>query len=223
MTADLGHDLRVAGRTIPALRGLIPFGTPRKAWLGMGSNIGDRARYLRRAIEELNNVTQVQITQISHIYKTAPVGTQGRDFFNLVVEIETTRSPLSLLGATQDIEYRLGRVRTGHWTQRTIDIDILAIDGISLDSARLQLPHPFASSRLFVLVPWLELANPRLHCGHTVRAHMESTRIHDPKQVEGLTKLGCVEKTIDPVNTPWTPNEALATPTDPPAYTNWDL
>ncbi|WP_336250609.1 2-amino-4-hydroxy-6-hydroxymethyldihydropteridine diphosphokinase [Stomatohabitans albus] len=199
---NLQHDLRVAGRTVPALRGLIPFGTPRTAWLGLGSNVGDRARYLRRAVEELTAMSQVQITKISSVYKADPVGTQGRSFFNLAVEIETLRSPLSLLKATQQVEYCLGRVRTGHWTARTIDIDILAIEGIALQSATLQLPHPFASSRLFVLVPWLELANPRLSCGHSVRSHMESTQFHDSEQARGLEKIGPLETILDHAHSP---------------------
>lgn len=203
MVADLGHDLRVAGRTIPALRGLIPFGTPRVAWLGMGSNTGDRARYLRRGIEELGRLTQVQIREISNVYQTAPVGMSGRSFFNLVVEIETTRSPLALLRATQRIEHLLGRVRTGHWTARTLDIDILAIDGITLNSARLQLPHPSASSRLFVLVPWLELANPRLSGGHSVQALKESTAFHDVQQAQALDLLGPLATIKDWQRTPW--------------------
>ncbi|WP_336249318.1 2-amino-4-hydroxy-6-hydroxymethyldihydropteridine diphosphokinase [Stomatohabitans albus] len=202
MITDLQHDLRVAGRTIPALRGFIPFGAPRTAWLGLGSNVGDRARYLRRAIEELSSIPRVQITKISNVYKADPVGTQGRSFLNLVVEIKITRSPLSLLKATQEVEYRLGRVRTGHWTARTIDIDILAIEGIALQSATLQLPHPFASSRLFVLVPWLELANPRLSCGHSVRSHMESTQFHDNAQAQGLAKIGPLETIIDTAHSP---------------------
>lgn len=203
MAADLGHDLRVAGRTIPALRGLIPFGNPRVAWIGMGSNVGDRARYLRRGVEELRNLSQVQVTKMSNVYETAPVGTHGRSFFNLVVELTTSRSPLSLLNATQAIEHRLGRVRTGHWASRTLDIDILAIDGISLDSARLKLPHPSASSRLFVLVPWLELANPRLDGGHTVQSLKEATEYHDTEQSQTLELLGPLGTLTDPVDSPW--------------------
>lgn len=204
MVADLGHDLPVAGRTIPALRGLIPFGQPRVAWIGMGSNIGDRARYLRRGVAELRNLTQVQVTKISNVYETAPVGAHGRSFFNVVLEITTTRSPLSLLNTTQAIEHRLGRVRTGHWASRTLDIDILAIDGISLDSARLKLPHPSASSRLFVLVPWLELANPRLAEGHTVQSLKEATEYHDKEQAQTLDRLGPLDTITDVVNSPWT-------------------
>ena len=203
MITDLGHDFRVAGRTIPALRGLIPFGQPRVAWLGMGSNTGDRARYLRRGIEELKQRSQIHIRKMSNVYETEPVGTHGRSFFNLVVEIETQRSPLNLLNVTQNIEHRLGRVRTGHWTARTLDIDILEIDGITLQSARLQLPHPSASSRLFVLVPWLELANPRLSNGHTVQALKEATEYHDTDQAQQLQLLGPLDGLIDRVHTPW--------------------
>lgn len=204
MVADLKHDLRVAGRTIPALRGIIPFGHPRMAWIGMGSNIGDRARYLRRGVEALHNLTQVRVTKISNVYQSAPVGTYGRDFFNVVIEITTSRSPLSLLNATQNIEHRLGRVRTGHWASRTLDIDILAIDGISLDSARLQLPHPSVSSRLFVLAPWQELANPRFDDGSTVHSLKEAIQFHDVDQAENLELIGPLDTIIDRVPSPWT-------------------
>lgn len=215
MSVQLPHALHAFGQLLPRLGPYTSFTSPRIGWLGLGSNHGDRAWYLRRAVELLNEVPGVRLAQVSQVYLSEPLGTTGRSFFNLVVEIEVECSPMALLDACQRIELQLGRVRTGHWQKRTIDIDLLAIQGVEINTSRLILPHPHAASRLFVLVPWLELANPRLVCGHSVHTHYEQTVKHDPEQQAGLQVLGPLEEVQDPVNSPWEPFFGIALSSDP--------
>jgi 2-amino-4-hydroxy-6-hydroxymethyldihydropteridine diphosphokinase len=128
---------------------------PRRVLLGLGSNLGDRRRALREAIECLPNVRAV-----SGLYETDPVGGppgQG-PYINLVVAIETDASPRQLLGMCHRIESAAGRVRVERWGPRTLDIDILWIDGETVDEPDLSVPHPRLFERRFVLVPLNDVA-----------------------------------------------------------------
>lgn len=130
-------------------------------FLGLGSNLGNRAYYLREAILALEGAA-IKIRAKSRIYETEPWG--GIDqplFWNQVVEIETTLEPLELLHVCQEIELRLGRERKVHWGSRTIDIDLLIYDNRVSDTAELRLPHPYLEERAFVLSPLREIA-PKL-------------------------------------------------------------
>ena len=125
-----------------------------RAFLGLGSNLGDRRDHLRAAVASLPDVVAV-----SDVYETDPVGgpEQGR-FLNLVVELDTDLDPHALLGVCHRIESAAGRVRDVRWGPRTLDVDILWIDGVELDEPDLQVPHPRMFERRFVLVPLSELA-----------------------------------------------------------------
>lgn len=125
-----------------------------RAFLGLGSNLGDRREQLRAAVASLPGVTAV-----SDVYETDPVGgpEQGR-FLNIVVEIETDLDPRALLGLCHRIESAAGRVRDVRWGPRTLDVDILWVDGVTVDDADLQIPHPRMWERRFVLEPLAELA-----------------------------------------------------------------
>ncbi len=124
-----------------------------RAFLGLGSNLGDRRDHLRAAIASLPGVTAV-----SDVYETDPVGgpSQGR-YLNLVVEIDTELEPHALLGICHRIESAAGRVRDVRWGPRTLDVDILWIDGVLVDTPDLQVPHPRMNERRFVLEPLSEL------------------------------------------------------------------
>jgi 2-amino-4-hydroxy-6-hydroxymethyldihydropteridine diphosphokinase len=126
-----------------------------RAVLGLGSNLGDRASHLRTAIGSLDGVIAV-----SPVYETDPLG--GPDgqgaYLNLVVVIETDRTPRQLLGVCHRLEAAAGRVRDVHWGPRTLDVDILWIDGETFDEPDLQVPHPRMRSRRFVMVPLLDVA-----------------------------------------------------------------
>lgn len=129
------------------------------AYLGLGSNIGDRASFLKQALEQLDNVPGVRVIRCSSIYETDPYGpVEQNDFLNLAVQIETIMPPLALLDTVQQIEKAMLRKREIHWGPRTIDLDILLYDQTIIHTERLALPHPEIARRAFVLKPMAEIA-----------------------------------------------------------------
>lgn len=130
-----------------------------RIYVSLGSNVGDRQRHLRRALEALTEVSGVSLTAISPCYETEPVGDsrQGR-FLNIVAAIETDVAPLELLDAMKRLESELGRVPTRRWGPRVIDIDLILWGDTVLETARLTLPHPHFRERAFVLVPLAAIA-----------------------------------------------------------------
>lgn len=146
---------------------------PVEVYLSLGSNLGDRAGWLRQAVEALAALDRTRVEQISHLYETRPWGLVDQpDFYNLALRLTTTRSAIDLLRSTQAIETRLGRVRTVRWGPRTVDIDLLVYDGLALDTPELTLPHPRLLERAFVLVPLAEIAPDLLIRGRPVREHL---------------------------------------------------
>ena len=124
-----------------------------RAFLGLGSNLGDREAFLRDAIAGIPDVVAV-----SRLYETAPVGgpEQGR-YLNVVVQLDTTRSPRELLEICREREAAAERVREVRWGPRTLDVDVLWVDGAEVDDPDLIVPHPRMFERAFVLVPWLDV------------------------------------------------------------------
>jgi 2-amino-4-hydroxy-6-hydroxymethyldihydropteridine diphosphokinase len=131
----------------------------KRGYLGLGSNLGNRKKNLKNAIEALRSHPGIHIMVESSFHDTTPVGYlyQNR-FLNAVIEIQTTLDPEELLDNTLQIEQSLGRVRSERWGPRTIDIDILALDDLVYDSERLSIPHPLMHERRFVLEPLAEIA-----------------------------------------------------------------
>jgi 2-amino-4-hydroxy-6-hydroxymethyldihydropteridine diphosphokinase len=127
------------------------------AFLGIGSNLGDRLANLQAAVDLLAATHGVRVLRSSRVYETAPVGPPQPDFLNIVVEVETALDPHGLLEAAAAVERALHRVRGERWGPRTIDVDILTIDGRTIDLPELTVPHPRMHERAFVLVPLLEL------------------------------------------------------------------
>jgi 2-amino-4-hydroxy-6-hydroxymethyldihydropteridine diphosphokinase len=120
----------------------------------MGSNLGDRYRYLKEAVDSITGVVGV-----SHVYESEPVGGPEQELFlNLVVELDTPLSPRQLLGVCHRLETAAGRVRGERWGPRTLDVDILWMDGITVDEPDLQIPHPRLWQRRFAVAPLRELA-----------------------------------------------------------------
>lgn len=145
---------------------------PVTAYLGLGSNLGDRLGNLRQAVELLQAHPDIRITRVSSIYETAPVGpVEQPDFLNMVAAADTTLSPEELLSVALEIEGRLHRVRTIRWGPRTLDIDILLYGDCIVQQKDLTIPHPRMEERAFVLIPLLEVAgNLRIPgSGATVR------------------------------------------------------
>ncbi len=125
-----------------------------RTFIGVGSNLGDRRAHLRDAVDSLPNVVAV-----SPVYETDPVGgpTQG-PYLNLVVELDTDLDPHALLRVCHRIEAAANRVRDQRWGPRTLDVDIIWMDGVAIDDERLTIPHPRWRDRRFVLVPLRDLA-----------------------------------------------------------------
>ncbi|MDZ7373273.1 MAG: 2-amino-4-hydroxy-6-hydroxymethyldihydropteridine diphosphokinase [candidate division KSB1 bacterium] len=129
-------------------------------FLSLGSNLGDRLGYLRRAVGLLEGVEGCRVRRTSSVYETEPLGPKDQGpFLNAVVEIEAEgQDPYRLLYACQGIEDRLGRQRQSRWGPRTVDLDILCFGQRVIASERLTIPHPELQRRRFVLVPWAEIA-----------------------------------------------------------------
>ena len=129
-----------------------------RAFLSLGSNMGDRGGYLRFALKSLTEHEEIQPIRGSSIYETDPWGLVEQDkYLNACLEVETSLSPDELLSLCQEIEASADRTRDVRWGPRTLDIDILLYDDLIIDTPRLTIPHPRMKQRLFVLVPWMEL------------------------------------------------------------------
>ena len=134
------------------------------AYIGLGSNLGDRMATLRTAIERLKSLGRV--TRVSRLYQTEPVGyLEQPRFLNAVVALESALAPTDLLDALLAIERDLGRTRAFPNAPRTLDLDLLLLDDVILDTPELTLPHPRLHERGFVLVPLAEIASEMVHAG----------------------------------------------------------
>lgn len=127
----------------------------RRVFLGLGSNLGDRRMFLREAVQTIEEL----VVAVSPVYETDPVGGPEQErFLNIVVELSTDLSPRDLLGLCHRLEAAANRVRLEHWGPRTLDVDILLMDGITVDEEDLQVPHPRMNERRFVLQPLADIA-----------------------------------------------------------------
>ncbi|MDN4471992.1 2-amino-4-hydroxy-6-hydroxymethyldihydropteridine diphosphokinase [Demequina zhanjiangensis] len=130
-------------------------GRPVKAVLALGANLGDMAQNLSNAVGDLHRINGITVTAASPLVQSTPVGGPPQpDYLNAVITIETTLSPRLLLAACQGIEMVYGRERSVANGPRTLDIDIIDFDGLVAEAEDIQLPHPRAKERGFVLVPW---------------------------------------------------------------------
>ena len=128
------------------------------AYLGLGSNLGDRLGNLRRAIALLGARSGIRVVRTSSVYETDPVGgpPQG-DFLNAVVKVETSLPARAVLEACMAVEAEMGRVRAERWGPRPIDIDLLLFGDERIDEPDLTVPHPRMHERAFVMVPLVEV------------------------------------------------------------------
>lgn len=129
------------------------------AYLGLGANLNQPVQQLNQAVQALRAHPMIRCLCVSPYYQSAPMGPKDQpDYVNAVVECETDLSPLELLDLCQSIEQTQLRVRDRHWGERTIDVDILSIGDLVMQSERLTLPHPGIIDRDFVVLPWRDLA-----------------------------------------------------------------
>lgn len=145
-----------------------------RAYLSLGSNLGDRQRFLEEAVGTLGRSVQA----VSAIYETEPVGGPAQHaFLNLVVELDTELTPRQLLAVCHRLESAADRVRQERWGPRTLDVDILCVDGITADESDLQIPHPRMRERRFVLAPLAELAPDLVPPELLERSHGQVVRL----------------------------------------------
>lgn len=151
-------------------------------YLSLGSNIGDRIKYLSDALNEIKSFAIIK--SISSIYETEPVGFESKStFYNIVISINTLFQPTELLTKLKLIERKLGRKQSKNTQDREIDIDILLYKGWSFESSSLAVPHPELEHRRFVLEPFYEIAPTAIHpiIGQTIASLLRSC--HDQSRV----------------------------------------
>jgi 2-amino-4-hydroxy-6-hydroxymethyldihydropteridine diphosphokinase len=129
------------------------------AYIGIGSNVGDRVSFCRRAVEALGAAPRTSVDKVSSLYETTPVGgPPQRSFVNLVVRLATELPPHELLEECKVIEARLGREPSLiKWGPRVVDLDVLLYDDEKINEPDLEIPHPGITHRRFVMVPLLEI------------------------------------------------------------------
>ncbi|MFD2671508.1 2-amino-4-hydroxy-6-hydroxymethyldihydropteridine diphosphokinase [Marinicrinis sediminis] len=158
------------------------------AWIGLGSNMGDREHALIQAVTGLHQHDAIEVEGCSALYETDPVGyTEQDSFLNMVVQIRTLLHPEALLAVLLDVEKQQGRVRTMRWGPRTLDLDLLAYEHLqrAYDSHDLILPHPRMHERGFVLVPLVDVLKQT--CRPEELAHARKM-MDNLEQTEGITR-----------------------------------
>lgn len=135
-----------------------------RAYVGLGSNLGDRLSNLQQAVELLAAQADLRVVRSSRVYESDPIGGPSQPgYLNAVIEVDTDRPPRELLDVCRAVEDALGRVRAERWGPRTIDIDVLTYGDETIDEPDLAVPHPRMHERAFVLLPLAELdADPPL-------------------------------------------------------------
>ena len=161
------------------------------AYIGFGSNIGDRLKHIQNAIHILSIMEEITLQKISSIYKTDPVGYEAQaQFLNGAAAIQTSLSPLSLLHTLKNIETTVGRQHRIRWGPREIDLDILIYGDLCLQTEKLVVPHPEMHLRRFVLAPLAEIAPDVVHPVFQEAVQTLLERLEDDKSV--LKKEECV-------------------------------
>lgn len=155
------------------------------AYIGLGSNMGDRRQYLQAAITLLQQHPAIRLERASSIYETAPVGyTEQPSFLNMVIAVQTSLSPEELLQVMLETERTLGRVRDIRWGPRTVDLDLLLQGTEKVNSPDLELPHPRMWERAFVLIPLREVwVDSGLEGGWTKRIEQALTAVKGKEDV----------------------------------------
>lgn len=155
------------------------------AYIGIGSNLGDRKANCIKAVKEIAD-RGVIVRKQSSLYETEPWGVKDQPrFINMVAEIETDIGPEELLRLLKSVEKDLGRQNTSRWGSRVIDLDILLYDDLVLAKAELQIPHPLMHQRDFVLMPLVEIAPDKIHpvLKRTIKELLSELKTTTPKDL----------------------------------------
>jgi 2-amino-4-hydroxy-6-hydroxymethyldihydropteridine diphosphokinase len=161
-----------------------------RAYLGLGSNLGDRLAYLQTAVQQLSATPGVRLEAASSVWETAPVGVTDQPWFlNAVVALLTELEPEELLAVMQRLEADHHRRRDQHWGPRTLDLDLLLFGQRRLATTSLTVPHPRLTERAFALAPLCELAPDLVHpvSGRRLADHLAELGGNQP-----LLRLGAL-------------------------------
>jgi len=157
------------------------------AYIGIGSNLGDKLHHCEKAISEILKIDHHKLIAKSSLFKTLPIGYTSQDWFvNGVIKIETDLEAPELLRTLKTIESQLGRTETIRWGPRTIDLDILFFDDAEIYTEELQIPHPLIQDRQFVLVPLAEIDRNLIH---PVLKKTIQELLNNFKEDQGLERL----------------------------------
>jgi 2-amino-4-hydroxy-6-hydroxymethyldihydropteridine diphosphokinase len=157
------------------------------AYIGIGSNLGDKLHNCEKAISEILKIDRHKLLKKSSFFKTQPVGYTSQDWFvNGAVKIETDLEAIELLRALKTVEFQLGRTEIFRWGPRTIDLDILFFDDIEIETEELQIPHPHIRERQFVLIPLVEIDRDLVH---PVLRKTVQELLRNLKEDQGVEKL----------------------------------
>jgi 2-amino-4-hydroxy-6-hydroxymethyldihydropteridine diphosphokinase len=130
----------------------------RRAFLSLGSNLGDRLAHLQAAVDGLAATPGMTVVAVSRVYETEPIGPDQPDYLNAVVAVDTALSAREVLETGQRLELESHRVRSERWGPRTLDVDVLLVGDEVVDEADLEVPHPRVQERAFVRVPLADIA-----------------------------------------------------------------
>jgi len=161
---------------------------PHRAFIGIGSNLGDRKANFVEAVERIQKLPGTRIVKQSSLYESEPHGDATTWFVNAVIEIETEAAPEELLKRLKAIETTMGRkrVRGKRWGSRVIDLDILFYNNAIIDKRNLKIPHPEVPNRKFVLAPLSELAPQFIHPKLSATVTELLTGVKDTKKIHLL-------------------------------------
>lgn len=147
-----------------------------ETYLALGSNMGDSLNYLKQAVEQLHNRQEISVLSKSNIYETDPYGDVPQDdYLNAVIKVDTTLSPTELLKTVNEIEADLDRERLIRWGPRTIDIDILLMGDLDINTPNLIIPHKEITKRSFVLIPLRDVYSQKTLKGKTLEEWIEQS------------------------------------------------
>lgn len=158
--------------------------------LGLGSNLGDRLKNIKRALRNISKIDCLELKELSSLYQSEAIGPKQRDFYNMVIAVEVDCSPEELLNKINNIERDMGRIRKVRWGERNIDIDILLFGKHNVENENLIIPHPRLIERRFVLEPLQEIAQGKIDLNKIeIEDNLKKTKsqkikkIADPKDV----------------------------------------
>jgi 2-amino-4-hydroxy-6-hydroxymethyldihydropteridine diphosphokinase len=153
--------------------------------VALGSNLGDKAANIDRAIELLTQTGDVRLLKRSRNYATDPWGKTDQDWFvNAAISVATELPPRALLARCKEIEERMGRVVMERWGPRIIDLDLLVYRAVTMADDDLVLPHPHIAARAFVLAPLMDIAPDLVIDGHSVRAMYDAVDISSVRPLD---------------------------------------